>query len=239
MRAEMARGADWMVLFRLFDRSMGILSTTILARVLLPADFGLVAMAMSVIAIIELATAFSFEIALIQNPEPQREHYDTAWTLNILVAFGGAVITSALAHPAASFYGDPRLVPVMVCIAAGWAVSGLENTGIVNFRRRMDFATEFRFMATKRLVTFAASMAAAFALRSYWALVIGMVTGRVVGAMLSYVMEPYRPRLSLARAHELFSFSGRLLANNVAGVVLNRMPHFVVGRVFGAQALGA
>ena len=65
MRAEIARGAAWMVLLRLFDRSVGILSTTVLARLLVPADFGLVAMAMSVIAIIELATAFSFEIALI------------------------------------------------------------------------------------------------------------------------------------------------------------------------------
>ncbi len=50
MKAEMARGAAWMVLFRLFDRSIGIVSTAVLARLLLPADFGLVAMAMSVIA---------------------------------------------------------------------------------------------------------------------------------------------------------------------------------------------
>ena len=50
MRAQIARGAAWMVLFRLFDRSVGIVSTTILARLLVPADFGLVAMAMSVIA---------------------------------------------------------------------------------------------------------------------------------------------------------------------------------------------
>src|SRR5450755_2679114 len=89
MRAEMARGAAWMVLFRLFDRSIGIVSTTVLARLLVPADFGLVAMAMSVIAIVELATAFSFEMALIQKPDPLREHFNTAWTLNILVALGG------------------------------------------------------------------------------------------------------------------------------------------------------
>ena len=235
----MARGAAWMVLFRLFDRTIGIISTAVLARLLVPADFGLVAMAMSVIAVIELATAFSFEVALIQKPDPTREHFDTAWTLNILMAAGGALATAALAWPTASMYGDDRLTVVMLCIAAAWLVSGFENTGVANFRRRMDFSSEFRLMATKRVVTFAVTMVAAFVFRSYWALVIGMSTGRVVGVVLSYLMEPFRPRASLSRARELLNFSGWLLANNVAGVVLARMPHFVVGRLFGAQALGA
>lgn len=239
MREEIARGAAWMLLFRLFDRSIGILSTTILARLLIPADFGLVAMAMSVISIVELATSFSFEIALIQKTEPKREHYDTAWTLNILVALGGATLTAMLAYPAAHFYGDERLVAVMFCIAAGWIVSGLENPAIANFRRRMDFGAEFRFMSAKRVVMFVVGMAAAFTLRSYWALVIGMITGRVVGTALSFAMEPFRPRLTLSCARELFSFSGWLLVNNVANVVLGRLPHFAVGRAFGPQTLGA
>lgn len=228
-----------MVLFRLFDRSIGIISTAILARLLLPADFGLVAMAMSVIAIIELATAFSFEVALIQKSEPQREHYDTAWTLNILMALGGAFVTVALAYPAASLYGDPRLVLVMLCIAGGWMIGGLENPGIANFRRRMDFSTEFRFMASKRIATFVLTMIAAFTLRSYWALVVGMVAGRVIGVGLSFAMEPFRPRLSLTSARELMSFSGWLLFNNMVGVALTRLPHVFIGRLFGAQALGA
>lgn len=239
MRAEMARGAAWMVLFRLFDRSVGVVSTAMLARLLVPGDFGLVAMAMSIIAIIELATAFSFEIALIQKADPRHEHYDTAWTLNILLATGGATITAALAPAAASFYNEPRLTLVMLCIAGAWLVQGFENIGTVNFRREMDFSSEFRFMATKRVVTFFVTIAAAFTLRSYWALVIGMTTGRLLGVALSYWMQPFRPRLSLACARELFSFSGWMLANNMAQVILGRLPHFVVGRVYGAQTLGA
>lgn len=234
----MARGAAWMVLFRLFDRSVGVVSTLILARLLVPADFGLVAMGLSVIAIIELATAFSFEVALIQKERPEREHYDTAWTLNILVSFGGALVTAALALPTAQFYDEPRLVPVMLCIAAGWLLAGFENIGTVNFRREMDFSSEFRLMATKRVATFAVTIGTALILQSYWALVVGTVAGRVTGLVLSYAMHPFRPRLSLQHARELFSFSGWLLAANFTGVVLSRLPHFVVGRVFGAQALG-
>ena len=239
MRAEIARGAAWMVLFRLFDRSIGIVSTSFLARLLVPADFGLVAMAMSVIAIVELATAFSFEIALIQKPDPQREHFDTAWTLNILIATAGAAVTVALAWPTARFYGDERLGAVMLAIAGAWLVSGFENTGTVNFRRAMNFSAEFRWMASKRLISFVVTLVAAFTLRSYWALVIGMATGRVSGVAVSYLVHPFRPRASLSKARELFSFSGWVLANNIATVIFGRLPQIYVGRAFGAEPLGA
>lgn len=239
MRSEMARGAAWMVFFRLFDRSIGIVSTAILARLLVPADFGLVAMAMSVIAIIELATAFSFEIALIQKADPTREHFDTAWTLNIMVAVMGAMLTAVLALPVASFYGDARLVQVMFVIGAAWLISGFENTGIANFRREMNFAAEFRWMASRRVVAFVVTIVAAVVFRSYWALVIGSVTGRVTGVVMSYVMHPYRPRFALSRSRELVSYSGWILVNNIASVLLSRLPQIYVGRVFGAQPLGA
>jgi lipopolysaccharide exporter len=239
MAGEITKGAAWMVLFRLFDRSVGLLSTALLARILLPADYGLVAMAMSVIAVLELATAFSFEMALIQKPQPSPQHYDTAWTLNILIATGGAAMTAALSVPAAAFYGDPRLAPVMLAICVGWFLSGFENVGVVDFRRRMDFNAEFRFLAAKRMVAFVVVMVAALTLRSYWALVIGMIAHRVAGLVLSYAVQPLRPRPSLQCARELFSFSGWLLINNIATVALSRAPHYLVGRLFGAQALGA
>jgi len=239
MRSEIARGAAWMVLLRLFDRSLGIISTTVLARLLVPADFGLVAMAMSVIAIIELATAFSFEIALIQESDPQREHFDTAWTLNILIALAGAAVTAAMAWPTATFYGDQRLAPVMLVIGGAWLVSGFENTGTVNFRREMNFSAEFRWMASKRVVSFIITLVAAFTLHSYWALVIGMATARLSGVALSYLVHPFRPRLGLSKARELFSFSGWVLANNFATVIFGRLPQIYVGRAFGAEPLGA
>jgi len=239
MRGGIARGAAWMVLLRLFDRSLGLISTTVLARLLVPADFGLVAMAMSVIAVIELATAFSFEIALIQKPAPEREHFDTAWTLNIIIAMLGALVTVALARPAASFYGAPRLGPVMWAIAGAWLISGFENTGTVNFRREMNFSAEFRWMASKRVLSFVATMIAAFTFRSYWALVIGMATSRIGGVVISYVVQPFRPRLSLSTARELVGFSGWMLANNMAIVVFSRLPQIYVGRVLGAKTLGA
>lgn len=235
----MTHGAAWMVLFKVIDRPLGLISTFILARLLLPADFGIVAMAMSVIAVIELATSFSFEAALIQKPQPRREHYDSVWTLNVIVAVICAAATIALAPVAASYYAEPRLKAVMWTLAVGWLAWGFENIGVVDFRRELNFRREFWFFASKRLISFAVTVAAALTFRSYWALVTGVVAGRVSGVLLSYAMHPFRPRLSLAASRELFSFSGWMLATNLLGAAVSRLPHFVLGRSYGAQALGA
>jgi lipopolysaccharide exporter len=238
MKREIATGAAWMILMRLCDRLLGLASTLVLARLLVPADFGLVAMAMSFITLIELAGAFSFEVALIQRSDPTRAHYDTAWTLNLGFALLCAGMTAVLAPLAARFYAEPRLTLLMCVLAIGWAIQGFENIGIVNFRRRMDFASEFRFMFSKRLVGFVVTLTLAYAWRSYWALVAGQTAIRFAGVILSYAMESYRPRLSLAARRDLFSFSGWMLVTNVLGFGLARLPHFLIGRVAGPAALG-
>ncbi|MGH6612479.1 MAG: oligosaccharide flippase family protein, partial [Burkholderiaceae bacterium] len=76
MKQAIAKGAMWMVLFKLAERSLGLISVVVLARLLVPADFGLVAMAMSIIGFIDIATTFGFDIALIQRPNPERKDYD-------------------------------------------------------------------------------------------------------------------------------------------------------------------
>ncbi len=74
----LAGGAALMVLFRILDRLIGLISVTLLARLLTPADFGLVAMATSVVGLIELMGAFGFDTALIQRANAERRHFDTA-----------------------------------------------------------------------------------------------------------------------------------------------------------------
>src|SRR5437899_3290473 len=106
---KMARGIVWMVGARLMDRLIGVLSTLVLARLLVPDDFGLVAMATAILGILELLGAFNFDLALIQRNEPGREHYDTVWTFNVLFGLLCGAALVLLAIPASTFYREPRL----------------------------------------------------------------------------------------------------------------------------------
>src|SRR5262245_27387881 len=107
-----------MALLRLSERGLGLISTVVLARLLVPEDFGLTAMAMSLIALLQLLDAFNFDIALIQNQKAERRHFDTAWTSNVLLGVISAVVIFLLAGPTAAFYGEPRLKAVVEVLAS-------------------------------------------------------------------------------------------------------------------------
>src|SRR5450830_1844049 len=124
---SVAQGAALMMLLKMVERSIGLVSTLILARVLTPADFGLVAMAMSVVGLTELMGAFGFDVAIIQNQNAERKHYDTAWTFNVLFSVATAALLLALTYFAAAFYKEPRLYYVLPALAVGALVAGFEN----------------------------------------------------------------------------------------------------------------
>ena len=237
-RRRMAKGAFWTVLLRLTDRSIGMVSTLFLARLLAPADFGLIAMAMSIVAMLEVISTFSFDIALIQNPTAERRHYDTAWTFNVLFGLVNACLLLALAGPVATFYAEPRSEKIMMWLALYAALQGFVNIGMVAFQKDLELHKEFSFGLTKRLISFTVTMTLAFSLRNYWALVAGTIVSSLVGVVLSYWVHPYRPRFSLAAREELFHFSKWMLINNVLIFLCHRSTDLVIGRVTGAPALG-
>jgi len=238
VRMQMARGAAWMLLFKLLDRGIGFLSTLILARILTPDSFGVVAMAMSFIALLELIGAFGFDVALIQRAGATPDHYNTAWTFNLLLGIVIAALMLVLAAPIAKFYNEPQLSGVIRVLALGPMLQGMQNIGVVAFRKELEFHKEFKFLISKRLITFPVTIVLALVLKNYWALVIGIVSGRVLELWISYRMHPYRPRLSLAATQDLLHFSKWLLLLNVLNFMKERGPDFVIGRLGGARSLG-
>ncbi len=236
---QVARGAAWMVLLRACDRAIGLVSTIVLARLLAPADFGIVALVNSLIALIALLGAFGLDVALVQNRSVERRHFDTVWTFNVLFGLAMAVVLAALARPTADFYGDPRLVPVILALVTAQLIQAFGNVGVVHFRRDLEFDREFRLQILGRVVTtFVVTLPLAFLLRDYRALVGGTLASSVLGVVLSYRMHPFRPSFSLGAWRELFAFSKWMLATNVIVFVYSRAVDLIVGRLTGTAALG-
>jgi O-antigen/teichoic acid export membrane protein len=235
---KMASGAAWMVSFKLVDRGLGLISTIVLARLLVPQDFGIVAMAMSIVALIELLGAFNFDMALIQKQEATRDHYDAAWTMNVLLGLACSIGLAAVAWPSALFYEDARLMPAIVVLALAPLVQGFQNVGVVAFRKDMTFGKEFKFLLAKRLVTFFVTIPLAFMLRDFWALIIGIVAGRALSVVVSYWVHPFRPRFSMSGWQDLFGFSIWLAVSNFVQFARTRSADFLLGRMAGTAALG-
>ncbi|MGH8642310.1 MAG: lipopolysaccharide biosynthesis protein [Burkholderiales bacterium] len=234
----MARGTAWMMLFKLIERSLGLISVLILVRLLVPEDFGIVAMAVSFIAMAELLSAFGFDLALIHRQDATESHYHTAWTCNVLLGLVITAVMVALAQPIAEFYGRSEVFWVVCALAVGASIGGLENIGIVAFRKDLQFHKEFVFLLSKKLAGVLITVPLAFWLRSYWALVVGMLTSRLWATAISYAVHPFRPRWSLASIGELMHFSKWIFINNVVIFFKERTTDFVIGSLKGPAALG-
>lgn len=238
IQRSMVRGTAWMMLFKLVERSLGLVSTLILVRLLSPADFGIVAMAISFIAMAELLSAFGFDLALIHKQSATESHYHTAWTCNVLLGLAITAMMIALARPIAAFYGQPDVFWVVCFLAVGASLGGMENIGVVAFRKDLQFRKEFAFLLSKKLAAVLVTVPLAFWLRSYWALVAGMLTSRLCGTAISYLVHPFRPRWSLESIGELMHFSKWMFINNVVIFFKERTTDFVIGGLKGPAALG-
>jgi len=227
-----------MIALKLAIRSLGVVSTIILARLLIPSDFGLVALGAAMIAVVEIFSSFNFEVALIQNQEATRHHYDTTWTLNLIFAVATGVVLVLLAAPTALFYNEPRLATIMWFLAVGVVITGFTNVGVVNFRKHLKFHREFRFMMIQKILGFAVVVPLAFILRNYWALVGGILASRIAGVGASYIMHSFRPSFSLSAWRELVDFSKWLLLNNALYVLRHRSADFIIGKTAGTRQLG-
>ncbi len=238
LKTEMAKGASWTVLLRFAVRGIGFVSTLVLARLLVPADFGLVAMATSVIALVDMLGDFGFHVFLVQKEKLTREDLDTAWTVQLCIAAIQAALLALVAVPVARFYGDHRLPNIVWALSMAVLATGFKNIGTVFFLRDMRFHLDFWLRATSKFVGFIATVSIAFAWRSYWALVIGTVIHRLAEVLLSYALQPHRPRFRLAGSREIFNFSKWVYCNTTLMFFEKRSPDFVLGRLAGPGSLG-
>lgn len=234
----LVRSSAWMVGLRWTLRGIGVVNTFILARLLMPEDFGLVAMATLMIGLVEIFGQTGQILALIRHPNPTREHFDSVWTVTILIGAAITVLLWAISPLAAMYFHEPRAVGVVQVLAIRAFIGGFENIGVVAFRKDLQFSKEFRYQVAQRVINFFATIAIALWLRNYWALVAGMLGGRIIAVGVSYVVHSYRPRFCLTKVREIWSFSAWMLVVHVAQFLQDKADEFVVGNLTNAGTMG-
>jgi O-antigen/teichoic acid export membrane protein len=219
-------------------RAIGLVSVIVLARLLEPSDFGIVAVALSAAAFVELFGWIGLRQALLRVPDPERSHYDTAWTIQfvLFLVLAGAMI--AIAPLAARFYGNPAITPILAVMSLRMVALAVSNIGIVDFERDMTFGRDMTMRLSVRIASLLVSLAAAVVLRNYWALVIGMLANSVFWTLATYIAHPYRPRFSLARRSEILGVSLWMFLSTFSEWVQSQIERLVLGRFAPTATIG-
>lgn len=219
-----------------------ILQTSILARILLPGEFGLMAVATAAIAVLGLIVDFGLSQALIHFDEVSVHHRSSIFWLNVALAFGLMAVLCTVAPAIARLYHSAALGPLL-----GWTsmVFPLSSAGQ---QLRALAAKELRFDTLARIEISAAvcacvcAIAAALLHAGVYALVIAVVTNAAIGSALAWLMLPrdYRStwhfRPGETRAY--LRFGGYLMGESIANAFHRNADVFAGGLVIGANAMG-
>ncbi len=238
LSARAARGVAWIVGARIIMRILGFVNTIVLARILAPEDFGLVAVALTAMQLLQGLSDIGVSQAVIRFRDAGRGDLDTLFTLSAIRGAATGALLLAAAPLTAEFYGDPRMFFLFAGVAIFPVITGLSNPTFFEFERNFDFSKEFVSIAATKLAGVATSIAIAVIFRTYWAIILGLLAGGVVQLILSYAMRPYLPRLTFQSLRKVVHFSGWLAGVSFMAALNNKLDAFVLARAVGAHGTG-
>ena len=218
-----------------------LVSIAILARILTPGDFGLVALALVFIALLDTISDLGLSPALvISKPEELEERADTVFVLTVGIGAGLSVLTAAVAFAAGPLFGHPDLQPLLSVLGLNFLFRSLGATHYALAQKQIDFRSRTAAELTGVVARGLAGIALALAGAGAWSLVIGYLVGTLAMSAALWRLIPWRPKLRVSRVHlpRMLRFGGTLTGVDILAAVIAQVDYFFVGRVLGTHALG-
>jgi O-antigen/teichoic acid export membrane protein len=222
----------------------GLVRLIVVARLLAPADFGLIGMALTVVTGLNALTTIGLDISVIKtkfkSDEELSTHLDTLWTVDLIRRLILAILLAGLAYPAASFYREDSLYEILLLFSLLPFIQGFQNIGLLIFRKKINFRRIVWLELATNFFTAATTIALVVWTRNVWALVLSQLVSAVIAVVLSYVFHPYRPRLAFDKdAFSLaLTFGKYAILIGVLGYVMQMADNILLGRLFNAAVLG-
>ena len=238
LAARVARSAGWIIGGRFIMGLFGFLNTIIVARLLAPEDFGIVAIGLTAMQILTNISDIGVSQAVIRFRDADRSDLDTLFTLSAIRGALIALFLCGAAPLAAQFYHDQRVFWVFAGVSLYPLLTGVINPRFYEFERLLDYSKEFIAVVVNKLAGVIVSIAIAVTFKSYWAIILGLATNGLVQLALSYLMRPYRPRISFASFRKVLGFSGWLTGVGLMSALNNKLDPLVLARAVGVAGAG-
>jgi PST family polysaccharide transporter/lipopolysaccharide exporter len=229
----------WQAMLHGSEKLIDLARLLILAAILTPEDFGLLAVSLVAVRVFAGLTEMGVTLALIQRRSAEAVHYDTAWTFGVLRGLVVAVLVAAAAPWIADFLREPRAVDIIRVLGLSPLLQSLASMGIADLTRNLRFRplTILRLSGSLAGALIAVGLAPNFGV---WALVAGALVGPSVFSLFSYVIAPYRPRLRLdwTAGRSLIRFGQWIFVTGLIAMAGHAVLQAVISRRLGTVDLG-
>lgn len=212
----------------------------ILARILTPAEFGLVGMIMVFIAVSQSFIDSGFSQALIRKPDVSENDYSTVFYFNLLAGLIFFLLFLLAAPAISRFYNEPELKPLIRVLSFILIINSFGLIQRTILTRAIDFRLQTRITVAAAIIS--GSLGIYMALNGYgvWSLVWKSLTGYLIQTILLWICSNWQPSLvfSYRSFRELFSFGSKLLASGLLDTIYRNIYPLIIGKFFSAQDLG-
>jgi len=217
-----------------------LISTAILARLLSPRDYGLIAMVTVITSFIEMFKDLGLGTSTIQRQEINHNQVSNLFWINVASSSFVALILALFAPLISQFYHEPRLVNITLALAATLLISGLVVQHSAILRRQMRFMALANIQIGSIIVGIIIGISMAWYGAGYWALIGMSISMQLSRVVLSWYFCRWRPSLPIRKTGvlPLVKFGGHLTIGIIANYFSNNTDNILIGRFLGANMLG-
>lgn len=239
-RKNAIKGVSWMGFFRLSTRVLSFARIAIIARILMPSQFGIYGVAALVLALLETFTETGINIFLIQEKTDLKEYISTAWIASIIRGTFISVIILFATPFIASYFNVSEYWYVIALIAGVSFIRGFINPARVAFQKDLSFGKEFFFAWSVFLFDLIVTIFAVIVTRSPVGIVYGLIAGALLELTLSFVLIKPRPtfNIEISKLKQIFGRGKWITAGGIFNYLFSNLDDIVVGRILGVAMLG-
>ena len=240
MPVDALRGLPWTLLTYAATRVITLATTLVLARLLVPADFGLFAMATLGMELLSVFSGLWLGASLVLRDDMDARAQGTVLTLLMAAGAALALLLLALAPALAAFFAEPRIAGVVALLAAVLLISGVNWFYETVLQRELAFRRRFACQVVRTVAFSSVALGLALLSAGVWALIAGYVAGYLANAAALLVLTPYRVRPAFDRreARRIVRSGRGFLWQDLSGFIGENADYLAVGRLLGASQLG-
>lgn len=240
LKEKTVKGIVWSSVDRFSTQGIQFVFGILIARMLLPSDYGIIAMLGIFIAVSQTFVDSGFGTAIVQKIDRTETDFSTVFYFNIAVAVVAYAILWLVSPLIASFYSIPLLEPVTKVMALNLIISALSGIQNSKLSIAIDFKSRAQISIISTVLTGAVGLWMAYHGYGVWALVAQSVFSTSLRTVLLWLYVRWIPGLvfSWKSFRELFSFGSKMLASGLLDTIYNNVYTIIIGRLFSSSVLG-
>lgn len=230
----------WSVTERFGNQGIQFLIGLMLARLLMPEDYGLLGMLLVFISLAQVFVDGGFSAALIRRKEVSDRDYSTVFWFNLGVALLCYLLIFTASPFIADFYDEPLLAPLAKVVALNIIINAFGIIQKTLLTKKLDFKTQARINIMSIIISGVIGIVAAWRGYGVWALVIQNISKNLLVNAGFWLQSSWRPAkvFSQTAFHELFGFGSKLLLSSLINAVSENLYAIIIGKLYNAKSLG-